>query len=108
MADTGTRVPRNTHAPLTLPGMLSSTGHCDQLIVGCVMLSSRLSFPILAQFQFVAKHGHGHFFDFLAGSSKGKFRDSAPPFQSMTSATLKPDTIKAEGAPNMTAIGMPS
>src|ERR1039458_3756903 len=24
------RVPRNTHAPLRLPGMLSTAGHCDQ------------------------------------------------------------------------------
>jgi hypothetical protein len=30
IAETGTRVPRNTHAPLTLPGMLSTAGHCDQ------------------------------------------------------------------------------
>ncbi len=29
-ADTGTRIPRNTHAPLTFPGTLSSAGHCDQ------------------------------------------------------------------------------
>jgi predicted nuclease of predicted toxin-antitoxin system len=27
---TGVRVPRNTQAPLTLPGMLSTTGHYDQ------------------------------------------------------------------------------
>jgi len=27
---TGSRVPRNTHAPLTLPGMLSTAGQCDQ------------------------------------------------------------------------------
>src|SRR6266849_5655559 len=27
---TGVRVPRSTHAPLTLPGMLSTAGHCDQ------------------------------------------------------------------------------
>jgi hypothetical protein len=27
---TGVRVPRNTQAPLTLPGMLSTMGHCDQ------------------------------------------------------------------------------
>src|ERR1019366_3747561 len=30
MADTGIRVPFNTHAPLTLPGTLSTAGHCDQ------------------------------------------------------------------------------
>src|SRR5580658_9412082 len=30
MADTGIRVPFRTHAPLTLPGMLSTAGHCDQ------------------------------------------------------------------------------
>jgi hypothetical protein len=30
MAETGIRVPFNTHAPLTLPGTLSTTGHCDQ------------------------------------------------------------------------------
>jgi len=27
---TGMRVPLNTHAPLTLPGTLSTAGHCDQ------------------------------------------------------------------------------
>src|SRR2546426_1041851 len=27
---TGKRVPRNTHAPLTLPGMLSTAAHWDQ------------------------------------------------------------------------------
>src|SRR5258706_11450563 len=27
---TGMRVSLNTHAPLTLPGMLSTAGHCDQ------------------------------------------------------------------------------
>src|SRR5256885_14157768 len=27
---TGSRVPRNTHAPLTLPGTLSTAGHVDQ------------------------------------------------------------------------------
>ena len=26
----GIRVPRNTQAPLTLPGTLSTAGHCDQ------------------------------------------------------------------------------
>src|ERR1700738_3574249 len=30
IADTGIRVPFRTHAPLTLPGTLSTTGHCDQ------------------------------------------------------------------------------
>src|ERR1700690_220015 len=30
MADTGMRVPFSTHAPLTLPGTLSTAGHCDQ------------------------------------------------------------------------------
>src|SRR5437588_7068096 len=29
-ADTGIRVPRNTHAPLRLPGTLSTAGHRDQ------------------------------------------------------------------------------
>jgi hypothetical protein len=28
--ETGVRVPRNTQAPLLLPGTLSTTGHCDQ------------------------------------------------------------------------------
>jgi hypothetical protein len=28
--ETGIRVSLNTHAPLTLPGMLSTVGHCDQ------------------------------------------------------------------------------
>jgi hypothetical protein len=30
IAATGIRVPRSTHAPLILPGMLSTAGHCDQ------------------------------------------------------------------------------
>src|SRR5207245_11778092 len=30
MTETGMRVPLSTHAPLTLPGMLSTAGHCDQ------------------------------------------------------------------------------
>ena len=30
MADTGTRIPRNTQAPLTFPGTLSSSEHYDQ------------------------------------------------------------------------------
>ena len=30
IAETGTLVPRNTQAPLTLPGMLSTVEHCDQ------------------------------------------------------------------------------
>src|SRR5712671_4754357 len=30
IAETGTRVPRKTQAPLTFPGMLSTAGHCDQ------------------------------------------------------------------------------
>ena len=30
MVCTGMRVPRRTHAPLTLPGTLSTAGHCDQ------------------------------------------------------------------------------
>src|SRR6202042_472480 len=36
IAATGTRVPRNTHAPLTLPGVLSTAGHCDQSIVDAI------------------------------------------------------------------------
>jgi len=41
IAATGIRVPRSTHAPLTLPGMLSTAGHCDQsrlAIVGSLNL----------------------------------------------------------------------
>src|ERR1700690_1856162 len=30
IAATGIRVPRSTHAPLTLPGTRSTAGHCDQ------------------------------------------------------------------------------
>src|SRR5277367_766503 len=32
--ETGVRVSRNTHAPLRLPGMLSTEGHCDQSRAG--------------------------------------------------------------------------
>src|ERR1035438_7089105 len=33
----GVRVPRSTHAPLTLPGTLSTAGHCDQssIVIFC-------------------------------------------------------------------------
>jgi hypothetical protein len=30
IAEMGTRVPRNTHAPPTLPGIISTAGHCDE------------------------------------------------------------------------------
>jgi hypothetical protein len=36
---TGKRVPGNTHAPLTLPGMLSTAGHWDQSRVAIGLLS---------------------------------------------------------------------
>jgi hypothetical protein len=36
IADTGMRVPFKTHAPLTLPGTLSTAGHCDQSRVAMV------------------------------------------------------------------------
>src|SRR5207237_7282978 len=35
---TGIRVPRNTHAPLTFPGTLSTAGHCDQSSAAIVNL----------------------------------------------------------------------
>src|SRR5580658_4785504 len=37
--ETGVRVSRNTHAPLRLPGMLSTAGHCDQSRVAITLLS---------------------------------------------------------------------
>src|SRR6202161_2167642 len=37
IAETGIRVPFNTQAPLTLPGMLSTTGHSDQSITAMVL-----------------------------------------------------------------------
>jgi hypothetical protein len=39
---TGRRVSRNTHAPLTLPGMLSTAGHCDQSSVAMIIAPSFL------------------------------------------------------------------
>src|ERR1700681_3794282 len=41
---TGKRVSRNTHAPLTLPGMLSTAGHWDQsrVAIFLVLFSSSL------------------------------------------------------------------
>src|ERR1022692_1964910 len=39
-ADTGTRVPRNNQAPLTLPGMLSTAGHGDQSRVAVAIVRS--------------------------------------------------------------------
>src|SRR5580698_4702942 len=38
-ADTGIRVSRNTHAPLSLPGTLSTVGHWDQSRVAMFWLS---------------------------------------------------------------------
>ena len=37
MADTGIPVPFKAYAPLTLPGKLSTLGHCDQLRVAKVV-----------------------------------------------------------------------
>jgi hypothetical protein len=42
IAETGTRVPRNTHAPLTLPGILSTSGHCDRSRL-CAMICAPFS-----------------------------------------------------------------
>jgi len=39
---TGVRVPLNTHAPLRLPGMLSTAGHCDQSRVAILLHRSFL------------------------------------------------------------------
>src|ERR1700690_4184734 len=44
---TGIRVPRKAQAPLTLPGTLSTAGHCDQSIGAIV----NLRLAILAQSQ---------------------------------------------------------
>src|SRR5450631_1166106 len=44
IAATGIRVPRNTHAPLTLPGMLSTAGHCDQSRVAMLLPTSIVAF----------------------------------------------------------------
>src|SRR5262249_51831416 len=41
---TGSRVPRNTHAPLTLPGMLSTAEHCDQSSAIAKLLCSPVLF----------------------------------------------------------------
>src|SRR5713226_660915 len=43
-ADTGIRVSRNTHAPLSLPGTLSTTGHCDQSRVAMFLPSPTVNF----------------------------------------------------------------
>jgi hypothetical protein len=42
---TGIRVPFNTHAPLTLPGMLSTAGHSDQSIPAIVLPPFLLCLP---------------------------------------------------------------
>src|SRR5450631_1278545 len=44
IAATGTRVPLNTHAPLRLPGMLSTAGHCDQSRLAMFIPSFHRSF----------------------------------------------------------------
>src|SRR5664279_2113959 len=46
---TGIRVPLNTHAPLRLPGMLSTAGHWDQSRVAMFLSSFHRSL-FLAQF----------------------------------------------------------
>jgi len=38
IVDTGIRVPLRAQAPLTLPGMLSTPGHCDQSRAGISVL----------------------------------------------------------------------
>src|SRR6478736_5922528 len=52
IAETGIRVPRTTHAPLTLPGILSTAEHCDQSRTA-MFLSSGYSYssvnPIYSQ-----------------------------------------------------------
>src|ERR1700733_1568776 len=42
IADTAMRVPLRTHVPLTLPGMLSTAGHCDQSSVAMFLPSTSL------------------------------------------------------------------
>jgi hypothetical protein len=39
LMETGIRVSLNTHAPLTLPGMLSTAGHCDQSRFAIIWIS---------------------------------------------------------------------
>jgi PilZ domain len=51
MADTGIRVPFRTHAPLILPGMLSTAGHCDQSSATLLPLIYRIAFVILSDKQ---------------------------------------------------------
>jgi hypothetical protein len=45
-AEAGIRVPRNTHAPLSLPGTLSTAGHSDQSRVAIAQLISRGSITV--------------------------------------------------------------
>src|SRR5580693_5788245 len=47
--ETGIRVSRNTHAPLSLPGTRSTAGHCDQSSAAMTSLSSAA--PLLYQIE---------------------------------------------------------
>src|ERR1700733_6317530 len=44
---TGSRVPLNTHAPLTRPGTLSTTGHCDQSRIAILFQDTRQGLHVL-------------------------------------------------------------
>src|SRR5579859_2177447 len=46
ITETGMRVPLSTQAPLTLPGMLSTAGHCDQSSAGMKRLLYSMVHPL--------------------------------------------------------------
>jgi hypothetical protein len=48
-AETGIRVLRNTHAPLSRPGTLSTAGHCDQSRVDILVAPSTVAFTIISR-----------------------------------------------------------
>src|SRR5580700_6523409 len=56
---TGVRVPRNTHAPLRLPGTLSTAGHCDQsrAAIACSSLLKNTPSKIPGCAHFIALDG---------------------------------------------------
>src|ERR1700739_1241247 len=60
IADTGIRVPFKTHAPLTLPGTLSTAEHCDQSRVAMFSPSFIVTFSHAGDLAGLKSHGSFH------------------------------------------------
>src|SRR3954462_1904432 len=75
--ETGIRVPRNTHAPLTFPGTLSTAGHWDQ--------SSSAIFVLLFRVK-----GNRHLVTNCAGGDPARFADFKIPLNAKPRALPYP------------------